>query len=84
MQSPVAPSIRGTSNIDLFARMASKNHFEETKIIFDVDTKERLRQILRELEDKYKRTQYLGYGGPRNRLIPLYNLIDKEKIATIK
>jgi hypothetical protein len=72
-----------SGHYELFYRLESSRHFEKVKILFGVETIEEFKRKLNELEEKDKGNTYrVSYSGSFDSVIPLYRLIDKEKIGT--
>jgi len=68
---------------ELFYRLESKRHFEKIKILFDVENIDEFKVKLNELEEKDKGNNHrASYPGSFDSVIPLYRLIDKEKLGT--
>ncbi len=68
---------------ELFYRLESKRHFEKVKILFNVETIDEFKGKLNELEEKDKGNSYrVSYSGSFDSVIPLYRLINKDKIGT--
>lgn len=68
---------------ELFYRLESRRHFEKVKILFGVEVIDELKVKLEELEEKDKiNNQRVSYSGSFESVIPLYKLIDKEKLGT--
>ncbi len=68
---------------ELFYRLESRRHFEKVKILFGVETIDEFKGKLKELEEKDKGNNYrVSYSGSFDSVIPLYRLIDKEKLGT--
>lgn len=66
---------------ELFYRMESKRHFEKVKILFNVDTLEEFKKKLETLEENDAGSNKTRYPDTYNFVIPLYKLIDKEKLG---
>lgn len=66
--------------VAFFDKMTSQKHFEKTKVIFDIDSKDILSNKLRELEKKSG--ERIRYGGGSFNSIPfVYELVNPETIA---
>lgn len=68
----------------LFDRMISARHFEKVKLLFEVSTADEFKAKLNEIKNKSQNSSGMGYGGPYQRLRPIYELIDPDKIASIR
>jgi hypothetical protein len=67
---------------ELFYRLESKRHFEKIKILFGVETIDEFKGKLKELEEKDNGNNHrISYSGSFDSVIPLYRLIDKEKLG---
>lgn len=67
---------------ELFYRMESKRHFEKIKVLFGVESIDELKDKLKTLEENDSKQPRVAYLGSFDSVIPLYRLIDKEKIGT--
>jgi len=70
-----------SGHYELFYRLESSRHFEKVKILFGVDTIEEFKVKLNELDEKDKGYR-VSYSGSFDSVIPLYRLVDKEKLGT--
>lgn len=73
-----------SNNNELFYKMVSKKHFEKVKILFNVDTIDEFKKMLKNLEEKEKDSSnnQFGYSSSFNRVTPIYRIIDAEKLGT--
>lgn len=73
-----------SNNNELFYKMVSKKHFEKVKILFNVDTIDEFKEMLKNLEEKEKDSynKPFGYSGSFDRVSPIYRIIDIEKLGT--
>lgn len=69
---------------DLFKRLVSQRHFEKVKSLFNVQTVKELQEKIKAIKESYKNVQRTGYSGAFYSVIPIYQLIDIEKIGTIR
>ena len=76
------------SKKELFYKMVSKKHFHKVKRLFNVKNIEELKVKLNELKNRdSKNASYnnrIGYSGSFDRVLPLYEVIDSEKIGTTR
>lgn len=74
-----------TSNrIELFYKMVSKKHFEKVKILFEVETIEEMKEKLvklRAADQESNHSNHFRYSGSFDRVRPIYNMIDIDKIG---
>lgn len=72
------------SGIDIFERMISERHFQKVKALFDVDTVDQLRTLVEQCVERSKtdQTPYSGHWDYDIR--PVENVIDIQKIATLR
>ena len=68
-------------DFELFYKMESKHHFEKVKVLFNVETVEELKIALKKLEDNENKIHRFSYPGAQS-VIPIYKLIDIEKVCT--
>jgi hypothetical protein len=67
---------------ELFYRLESKRHFEKVKTLFGVDTVDEFKAKLNELEERDNKNNHrVSYSGSFDSVVPLYRLIDKEKLG---
>lgn len=72
---------------ELFYKMVSNKHFEKIKILFGVDSVDEFKIILEKLKEKDSQNNLdnrVGYSGSFESVEPLYEVIDLEKIATLR
>lgn len=75
---------RDNGKIDLLTRMASQRHFEKVKVLFNVNTVKELQDKLNTFETASKNQTSIGYNRSFDRVIPIYRLIEIDKIGTIR
>jgi len=74
-----------TSNVELFERMVSIQHFEKTKVLFDVKSIEELDKIISEYVEQRNSNQHKhAHSFEMYRIPPLEKIIDINKISKIK
>lgn len=81
---PLTYVYRTRGKFELFDRIISYRHFEKVKILFNVKTVKELQDKLNELKKNEINRQSVGYSNSFDRVIPIYNLINIEKIGTIR
>jgi len=59
-------------------------HFEKVKVLFNVNTVKELQDKLLAFQEADKNKDWIGYPDSFNRVIPIYNLIEIEKIGSIR
>lgn len=69
---------------DFFDRLVSLRHFEKVKILFNVKTVIEFQEKLNVIKQNDKDPNRMGYLNSFDRIIPIYNLIDIEKIGTTR
>jgi len=77
---PITYIYKDNKNIDLFYRLMSLRHFEKVKHLLGVNT-------VNELQDKLnvlKKENKTGYQNFFHKIYPLYELIDIDKIGTVR
>jgi len=76
------------SKKELFYKMVSKKHFDKVKGLFNVKDIEEMKSKLNELKEKDSQNDpynnRFGYSGSFDRVLPLYDVIDIEKIGTTR
>lgn len=81
---PITYIYRTTSKFELINRLISLRHFEKTKCLFAVDTPQELKDKLIQLKNNDKNPYAIRYADAYSSIVPLYDLIDIEKIGTIR
>ena len=75
---------RDSRKFELFSRLISLKHFEKVKILFGVKTVKELQEKLIEIKTADKNPERIRYSGSFDSVIPIYQLIEIEKIGTIR
>ena len=81
---PLTYIYRRRSQFELFNRLVSCRHFEKVKILFNVETIDELKNKLKEIESKDKTPNAMRYSGSFESVAPIYQIIDIEKIGTVR
>lgn len=69
---------------ELFNRLVSLRHFEKVKVLFNVNNVKELQDKLEALQTADKKQDGTGYSRSFDRVIPIYKLIEIDKIGTIR
>lgn len=72
------------NKFELFSRLVSNRHFEKVKILFNVSTVKELQEKIRKFQSADKNPDRIGYSLSFDRVTPIYNLIEIDKIGTIR
>ena len=75
---------RNITKFELFNRLISLRHFEKVKNLFNVKTVKELQEKLMAVKTAAKNPQRIGYSNSFDCVIPIYQLIEIEKIGTIR
>lgn len=75
---------RDASKFELFNRLASQRHFEKVKTLFNVQTVKELQDKIKAIKEADKNPERIRYSGSFDSVTPIYQLIDIEKIGTIR
>lgn len=81
---PMTYVYRTRGKLELFDRLVSQRHFEKIKVLFNVETVKELQDKLIEIKQNDKNPDRMGYSNSFDRVIPIYNIIDIEKIGTTR
>ncbi len=81
---PITYVYKTRGRFELFDRMISQRHFEKVKVVFNVQTVQELKDVLIKLKETDKNGNSFGYSNSFDRVIPLYQIIDIEKIGTTR
>lgn len=81
---PITYVYRTRGKFELFDRLISLRHFEKVKSLFSVNTPQELKDKLIQFKEKDKNPDRIGYSSSFDRVIPIYNLVDIEKIGTTR
>lgn len=71
---------------ELFYKMQSKKHFESVKMLFNVNTIEEFKNLLDEKKDNDVKAnkRYPNYQSSFESVLPLYNIVNSEKIGILR
>lgn len=72
------------SNFELFQRLVSLRHFEKIKVLFNVNTIHELQDKLKAFQASDKNPSGIGFSGTFTKVVPIYKLIEIDKIGTIR
>lgn len=81
---PMTYVYRTRGKFELFDRLISLRHFEKVKSLFAVSTTNELKDKLNHFKENDKSPDRMGYSNSFDRVIPIYNLVDIEKIGTTR
>lgn len=76
--------LRDDGKFELFNRLASQRHFEKVKTLFNVQTVKELQDKIKAIKEADKNPERIRYSGSFDSVTPIYQLIDIEKIGTIR
>ena len=76
--------LRDDGKFELFNRLVSQRHFEKVKILFNVQTVKELQEKIKAIKEADKNPGQIRYSGSFDSVTPIYQLIDIEKIGTIR
>jgi hypothetical protein len=71
-------------NVQLFHRLSSSRHFEKVKVLFGVTTPEEFKEKLRKLEKNHTSFKDVRYANSHDYVLPLFELISIDKIASAR
>ena len=69
---------------ELFSRLISLRHFEKVKVLFNCITPQDLKDKLNAIKENNKNAQRLSYTGSFDSVLPIYQMINIETIATAR
>lgn len=81
---PITYVYRTSGKFELFDRLLSLRHFEKVKSLFAVNTPQELKDKLTLFKEQDKNPDRIGYSNSFDRVKPLYNIVDIEKIGTTR
>lgn len=81
---PIMYVYRTRGKFELFDRLISQRHFEKVKCLFAVNTPKELQDKLNDFKTNNKNGDGFGYSNSFDRVTPIYNLIEIEKIGTTR
>lgn len=79
---PLTYVYKTNSNFQLFNRMTSSRHFEKVKGLFNVSTADEIKSKLTSLQNKNE--DEFSFSNSSDSVVPLYNLINLNTIATTR
>lgn len=83
---PMTYVYRTRGKFDLFDRLVSARHFEKVKMLFNVSTPNELKEILIAIQKKDNENNYrrVGYSQSFDSVVPIYKIINYEKLSTVR
>lgn len=81
---PITYHYKKRDKFELFDRLISLRHFEKVKCLFAVNTPKELQEKLTHFKINDKNGNGFGYSNSFDRITPIYNLIDIDKIGTTR
>lgn len=81
---PLTYTYEEYTGFDFIHRLISLKHFEKVKRIFNVSTVQELKDKMIHLKAQYANKNYLGYPNSFESIIPMYELIEIDKIGSIR
>lgn len=81
---PITYVYRTSGRFNLFDRLISLRHFEKVKGLFGIQNPKDLKEKLNEIRENDKNPDRFGYSNSFDRVTPIYNLVDIDKIGTTR
>ena len=81
---PITYVYKTRGRFELFDRLISMRHFEKVKPLFSVSTVKELQEKIKAIKDADKNPSGISYSGSFDSVVPIYQLIDTEKIGTTR
>lgn len=81
---PITYIYKTRNKLELFDRLVSLRHFEKVKCLFLVNTQKELQEKLNNFKVNNQNGNSFGYLNSFDRVTPIYDLIDIEKIGTTR
>ena len=75
---------REDGKFELFSRLISQRHFEKVKRLFNVNNVKELQEKLTAIKAGDKNSNRISYSSSFDSVTPIYDLVDIEKIGTIR
>lgn len=75
---------RDNGKFELFSRLVSLRHFEKVQVLFNAKNVKEFQDKLVARKTADKNQNRIGYSRSFDKVIPIYNLIEIEKIGTIR
>ncbi|HUC81036.1 MAG TPA: SEFIR domain-containing protein [Flavisolibacter sp.] len=81
---PITYVYRTRGRFELFDRLISMRHFEKVKPLFSVSTVKELQDKIKSIKEADKNPSRVSYSGAFESVVPIYQLIDMEKVGTTR
>jgi len=81
---PITYIYKSRGSFEFFDRLVSSRHFEKTKILFNSQNVDELKEKLSDIQKNDKYPGSVRYVNSFNSVIPVYKIIDIEKISTTR
>jgi hypothetical protein len=81
---PITYIYKKAGHFPTFDRMVSKRHFERAKILFNVLAPQDLKEKLLKIKESDNSSRFIGYSNSFENVIPIYIMINPEKIGTTR
>jgi hypothetical protein len=81
---PITYIYKTAEKFTLFDRMISLRHFDKVKVLFDVSTPSEFKTKINHYKETNKNSNWVGYSGSFEQVLPIYKLVDMEKIGTTR
>ncbi len=81
---PITYVYRTRGKFELFDRLISVRHFDKVKCLFAVNSPKEFKDKLNDLKENDKNPERIGFPNSFDKVIPIYRLIDIEKIGTTR
>ena len=81
---PITYVYRTRGKFELFDRLISKRHFDKVKLLFNVSNSKELQDKLTTIQQNDKNPERIRYPGSFDSVIPIYKIIDIDKIGTTR
>lgn len=75
---------RDNGKFELFNRLLSQRHFEKVKILFNVSTVNEFKEKIKNFQTSDKGQKRIGYSGSFDSVRPIYELVEIDKVGTIR
>ena len=75
---------RDNGKFELFHRLVSIRHFEKIKVLFNVNSVKELQDKIEAFQTEDKNQNGTGYLLAFDKVIPIYKLIQSDKIGTLR
>jgi len=75
---------RDNGKFEILSRLVSLRHFEKVKVLFNVNNVKELQDKIVAFQTADKKQDGIGYSRSFDRVIPIYKLIEIDKIGTIR